>query len=141
MKTSFIMIGIGALMIGCAHRPALTSGGSFVTIECVVEEYEPEALVFYDAKRLPYDARSRVSHVRVVTPAALAGRSYSIDLLRSEDKKDAGFEELRQPGATVRFMLPSPFTTSSAQEMIPVYELKKADPVGTDNSGAAPRRV
>jgi hypothetical protein len=125
MKAVLTMIAISALTIGCAHRPVELMEDSFVMLDCVVQKFEPEALVFYDPDGLPYDARSRVSQILIVAPASLAGRSYSIDLLRPEDKKDVGFEDLCRPGAVVRFMMPASLTTNSEKQVIPVYMLKK----------------
>jgi hypothetical protein len=125
MKAVLPIIAISCLALGCAHRLFQTVEDSFVTLECVVEEFEPEALVFYDLDRLPYDARTRVSKVRVLAPASLVGRTYSIDLLRLEDEKDVGLEDLRHPGAVVRIKMPASLATNSEEQMIPIDVLKR----------------
>src|ERR1041384_7650781 len=99
MKSFSFVAALTLLMIGCSHRAVTEARAHLVHVECVVEEYEPEALVFYDPKGLPYDARSRVSRIRVIAPSDLAGRFYSIDLLSAKDGKEAEFDDLHRPGA------------------------------------------
>ena len=112
--------------MGCAHKNASQPLDRFVQLECIVEEYSPDALVFHDLDGLPYDARSRVSRVRVVAPKSLAGHCYSIDLLSSDDKDARGFEDFHQPGALVRFGMPFSLTSDSDKQLIPVYVLRRA---------------
>jgi hypothetical protein len=125
MKAVPAMIALFSITVGCAHREVQTVEDSFVILDCVVEEFEPEALVFYELDQIPYDARSRVSQVRVTAPPTFTGRSYSIDLLRPEDKKDVGFEDLFRPGAAIRVKMPTSLTTHSEKQIIPVYALEK----------------
>lgn len=108
---------------GCAHSQSKEA--AYVVIECVVEEFDPEALVFYDVKGLPYDGRSRVSRIRVLAPKSLVGRLYSIDLGRAEEKEDVGFEDLRRVGASVRLSMSVVDTAATEKQMIPIQKIQR----------------
>ena len=118
LLASIILSALVLQFAGCAHPQAKEA--AFVAIECVVEEFDPDALVFHDMKGLPYDGRSRVSRVRVLAPKSLVGRLYAIDLGRAEEKEDVGIEDLRRVGATVHFSMRGADTTATEKQMIPV---------------------
>lgn len=123
MRSFAVIVALSLLLIGCAHPPVLGSQEKLVHVSCVVESYDPDALVFYDTRGLPYDGRSRVSHVRVIAPRDLVGRVYAIDLLSARDQKEHGFDDLRRSGAVVHFKLRSSLASYTERQMIPVYEL------------------
>lgn len=120
---------IAALLIlasvGCAHRPESKIGAEFVTVECVVESFDPESLIFYGRDTIPYDAVSRVSQIRIIEPASLAGRVYSIDLLSAKDQGVEEWIELKQIGARIRFRLPTAMIGCSSKDLIPAAALQK----------------
>jgi hypothetical protein len=121
-----ILIAVLAVMsAGCAHRGAQNIPEEFVSVVCVVEAFDPESLVFYSPNYFPYDGRSRVSRVRAIKPAELAGQIFSIDLMHESEKKDEGFEDLRRISATVRFRMPAVLARNTEKQLVPVDVLKK----------------
>ncbi|MDX2111704.1 MAG: hypothetical protein SFY80_15840 [Verrucomicrobiota bacterium] len=149
LLASIIYSALVLQFAGCTHPRSKEA--AFVVLEYVGEEFDPEALVFYDMKGFPYDGRSRVSLVRVLVPESLVGRLYAIDLGRAEEKEDIGFEDLQRVGATVHFSMCVADTSATEKQMIPVQTIQRApnqtlqhnDPARHDSCGArvAPLRV
>ena len=141
MKTlvwGLLVFGLASLC-GCAGGVSKNSSGRLLNLDCVVEQYDSEALVFYGLDTLPYDAKSRVCLLRVLGPAKYRDRRIAVDLHGEKEKKDEPWMYLRIVGAHVRLSIRDTDIPEDPKQMIPVEALEKAEPVGTTNAGRSVR--
>ena len=137
MKTlvrDLLVFGLASLC-GCAGGVSTSPHSRLVKLDCVVEQYDPAALVFYGLATLPYDARSRVCLLRVLGPANYRDRRIAVDLHGEKELKDEPWMYLRMVGAHVQVSIRDNALPKDPKEMIPVEAIESAEPVGTTNAG------
>ena len=116
-------------LCGCAGSISKSSRSRLLKLDCVVEHYDAEALVFYGLDILPYDARSRVCLLRVLGPASYRDRRIAVDLHGEKEKKDEPWMYLRMVGAHVQVSIRDTDLPEDPKQMIPVEEIERAEPV------------
>ena len=97
-----------------------------VEVECVVESFDPAAMVFYDFGMCGGIADTRLSRVRVVSPVGLRDRVFAIDLGDNADGTSSDCSELTRVRTKVHLSIPLGCVDSKPAELIPIsaVELK-----------------
>ena len=138
LTLGLLVVGL-AVLCGCASSVSKGPSGRLLKLNCVVEQYDPEQLVFYGLDTLPYDARSRVCLLKVLGPAKYRDRRIAVDLHGEKEKKDEPWMYLRMVGAHVRISIRDTDLPEDPKQMVPVEALTEAEPVGTTNAGKEAR--
>ncbi len=133
LSLGLLVVGL-AVLCGCASSGSKGPSGRLLKLNCVVEQYDPEALVFYGLDTLPYDARSRVCLLRVLGPVKYRDRRIAVDLHGEKEKKDEPWMYLRMTGAHVRISIHETDLPEDPKQMVPVEAVMEADPVGTNHA-------
>ena len=110
---------------GCSSTTDIVKKEEGVSVEGIVEKYEPSASVMYSYDFCAQLAETRLSHVRVVRPAALAGKILAVDLGLTPGKSEVESSAFTISGATVKFVLPRSLANAKPETLIDLYSLRK----------------
>jgi len=123
--SALLSIALTVTLAGCTHSISSITGERLVRIHGVVEEYDPEALVFYALDSIPYSATSHVARIRIEKPRSLHGRLIAIDLHEAKQKKDEEWAEFRIEGAVLTFSVPEKMIRDDDRTLIPVESVER----------------
>jgi len=123
MKPSLVPLWLICLLIwaGCASTAEIAKKDEGVGIEGVVEKYEPSASVLYKFDFCAQFAETRLSHVRILSPAALAGKALAVDSGLAPGRSEAESSVFTISGATVKFILPQSLTNAKPETLIDLF--------------------
>ena len=127
-QVAVILVVLGLTVGGCAHTASPPLSHTVWNLECVVDEYDPESLVFYNRGPFPYDSVSRVCRLHVVSPDHLSGRSLQIDLQPEGEAGDQGWPELRIVGARVWLSFLQSDLPASEDGLVPIHAIQRTSP-------------
>ena len=127
LTSGLLVVGL-AVLCGCASNVSRAPTGRLLKLDCVVEQYDPEALVFYGLDTLPYDAQSHVCLLKVLGPPKYRDRRIAVDLHGPKEKKDEPGLYLRMVGAQVRISIRDTDLPDEPKQLVPVEALTEAEP-------------
>ena len=131
LPVALVALGF-TILCGCAAVVAYDTPAGLVKLDCVVERYDGEALVFYGVDTLPYDAKSRICLLHVLGPAKYRGRNIVVDLHTRDGRSDDRWPYLKELGAHIEVSIRGSDIPSDSKHMIPVEAVHNAEQVTRD---------